>query len=400
MSSLLHVWQGRYPWEVRVGKINRTLLAAGWKVTVASRRGEDEPAQESLDGIDIMRVGTPASGRLRVTSLPVPGNPVWARALNRITAQSRPDVVLVRDIPLAITAAAAARRHGAKFVIDMAEHYPAAMRSWKKYSESILGRLAVHTLRVPDMVERAAVAAADGIVVVCEEMRERLVCEYGIPEEKVCVARNTPELPLPAVNAAPSAAPGDRSRFGYFGILCQDRQLDVVLRGFDQALRSDPALSLLVAGAGESEETLKRLASGLAARDRIRFTGRFSPEQLPELLASVDFGVVALEANEFTEHTMANKFFDYSARGMPFLYPDLRPPRRVMASMNCGEPYKPGDAASVTDGMLFLRERLGRNELAYADAGARGRRAVEAEFNWGKDGGRLRGFLQRIASSR
>lgn len=398
MSSLLHVWQSRYPWEVRVGKINRTLLAAGWEITVVARRGEGEPVRESLDGVHIERVGSGASGLPRKLSLPIPGNPVWARALDQAAARAKPRVILVRDIPLAATAAGIARRHGAKMVLDMAEHYPAAMRSWKKYSQNLMGRLAVHGLRLPDAVERRSVAAADGIIVVCEEMRERLMTEYGVPDERICVAMNTPELPLPLIEATQAPA-GNRGRFGYFGILCQDRQLDIILRGFDEAWRADNGLSLLLAGGGESEQELRSLAAALPSKDRIRFTGKFSPAELPALMAEVDFGIVALEANEFTEHTLANKFFDYAARGMPFLFADLKPLRRVMAAMGSGEGYEPGSAPSAARAMLALRRTLGKDEAAYLETGARGRKAVEGEFNWARDGGRLAAFLQRAANS-
>ena len=52
-------------------------------------------------------------------------------------------------------------------LIDMAEHYPATMRTWKKYQGNALARFLVFWAKVPDLVERRSVGLADGIITVC-----------------------------------------------------------------------------------------------------------------------------------------------------------------------------------------------------------------------------------------
>lgn len=235
---------------------------------------------------------------------------------------------------------------------------------------------------------------ASAVWVVCEEQRERLVREYGFPRERIELVLNTPELAkLPAFVPPSGRPPG--GRFGYHGILCDDRELEVILRGFDRFVASQPeaarpGLSLLLAGGGESETQLRALKQGLAHGAQIEMTGRYRPEDLQGLYDRVDYGVVALRASVFTEHTLANKFFDYAALGKPFVYPKLAPLERVMSQLRCGVGFEPGSEASVTQAFESLLQ------APYVELAKSGRAAIERELNWMQDSERLLASLQKL----
>lgn len=384
MKRLVHVWQSYYPWEVRVGKINRALRAAGCAVGVVARRRPGEPRTEETDFEAVRRVGHSLVPGL---SAPIPGNPFWTRGIQDALREFSPDAVLVRDVPLALTAGLVGRRRGIPVFLDMAEHYPEAMRCWKKYSSGLRRKL-VHDWRVPDRLERASLPLMAGILVVCEEQKERLLRQYSIEPERICVVLNTPE------REAWAEVPRGTSRsrpfqFGYHGVLNEGRALEVVLRGFDRACAAEPDLRLLVAGGGESEGALRALAATLPSREKIEFTGSYAPQSLPELYARTDFGVVSLRENGFTRHTLANKLFDYAALGKPFVYPALGPLQRVLARMRCGVAFAPGSPESAARAMLDIRR------ADYAAMSRSGIEAIDAEFNWTVDSARMLEFLTR-----
>jgi glycosyltransferase involved in cell wall biosynthesis len=382
MRSVLHVWLAGYPAEVRVGKINRALVAAGVNVSVLSRARPGEHPRAFADGVMIRRVGARLPSAL---SLPVPGNPFWRETLRATVAETRPELILVREIPVALAAADAARRAGAKIVLDMAEHYPEAMRSWRKYSRG-LPRLLVHRLRLPDRLERAVVERVDGIVVVCDEQKARLVEEYRVSPDRICVAMNTPE-PSKAPRTTRRRAP---AAFGYHGNLSADRDLPTVLAGFDRAAERDAAITLHVAGGGESEDELRGLHARMRHRARVRLTGRYALDDLPTLYRESDYGIVALQANPFTEHTVANKLFDYAALGMPFVHSDVGPVTRISRQIGSGVPFDAGSAESAARAFLALRK------MDYRLLSKKGATAVARRFNWGVDGKRLVEFLASI----
>lgn len=383
MRRLLHVWQSYYPWEVRVGKINRALSAAGCEVGVLARRRPGEPRTESTGSGSIRRVDFLHP----ILSTPFSGNPVWTRGLMDAVRDLSPDAILVRDIPLALTAGLVGRRRATPVFLDMAEHYPEAMRCWRKYSTGLRRKL-VHDWRLPDRLERACLPLMAGILVVCEEQRERLMRQYGVEAERICVVLNTPEREAWAHVPRGTTRPKP-FQFGYHGVLNEGREFEVVLRGFDRACSEQPDLRLLVAGGGESEGALRALASSLPSRDKIEFTGSYAPERLPELYARTDFGVLSLRENDFTRHTLANKLFDYAALGKPFIYPGLGPLERVLARMRCGVAFEPGSADSAGRAMLAIRS------ADYGELSRRGIESIDAEFNWSVDSARMLEFLSR-----
>jgi glycosyltransferase involved in cell wall biosynthesis len=389
VKRLLHVWQSHYPWEVRVGKINRALRAAGCEVTVVARRGPGEPETEAVDSVVIRRVG-PA--RFPLLSTPLPGNPFWSRGIEGAIREVQPDAILVRDIPLALTAGRLGRRHAKPVFLDMAEHYPEAMRCWQKYSSGFRRKL-VHDWRLPDRIEAAALPLMEGILVVCEEQKDRLVREYSYPAERICVVLNTPEREA-WTNVRKGTSRRKPFLFGYHGVLNEGRELEVVLKGFDRACAAEPDLRLLIAGGGESEGSLRAFAEGLASRDKIEFTGRFAPERLLELYSRVDFGVLSLRANTFTRNTLANKLFDYAALGKPFIYPGLGPLERVMSRMRCGVAFEPGSAESAAAAFREVRR------ADYEALSRRGLESIDREFNWTADSSRMLEFLTRRGRAR
>ncbi len=396
--KILLVWQAEYPWEIRLGKMIASLKAQGHQVALLCRQTGNLPAKEELDGVTICRVGParrdgPLARPAAMASLPIWFNPLWMTALNRLAERFAPDLIVARDIPLALLAVRVAERRGVPVLLDMAEHYPEAMRSWDKYARNPLARKVVFDWKVPDWVEARVVPSMAGITVVCDEQKERLVREYGYPRDRIEVVLNTPNLA--SYRGVPRGTSNPRpSTFGYHGILCHDRDLETVVRGFEIAAERNPHLHLMLCGDGESASSLRALTETSPASQRIAMTGRYTASELPELYAKADFGIVSLRVNEFTQHTLANKFFDYAALGKPFIFTRVRPLENAMRSMQCGVPFEGGDPLSVADAM----ERL--YESDYATMSRNGTESVKDRFNWAWDEQIFLNFVGRYALSR
>src|SRR5712671_914888 len=130
--TVCKVWDSEYPWDVRVEKIARALTDAGHAVHLVARNRRGAAVIERSPEATIHRL-TPwrwAGARLNAASMfPAFFNPRWVRAITRTAREVRADVILCRDLPLAIPAIRAGRRLGIPVVLDMAENYPAMMRS-------------------------------------------------------------------------------------------------------------------------------------------------------------------------------------------------------------------------------------------------------------------------------
>lgn len=385
-KRITYVWQSTYPWDVRVEKICQSLRRQGNQVEIIARRGAGEAPVEEHQGLVIRRVGPTAP---RFASLPLPGNPIWRSALRVYAKQFRPQLVIARDIPVALQSASVAREMGVPMVIDMAEHYPEAMRSWKKYQRSTLMRIAINQLRLPDRIERKSVGLADGILTVCEEMKQRLADDYQYPLERVLSVTNAPERNRFAGFAIPSAQKAGK-RFGYHGVVIQDRDLLTIVRGFDLAAEKDREITLTIAGGGESLADIQAEVQRLRNRGRIEFHGPFARTEVDKLYQDIDFGIVSWALNPFSNTTIANKFFDYAACGKPMLFTNTRPMLRLMQTMRCGTAYRGDDPNSVADSMLALVQ------ADYVSMARNGQRAIAEQFNWENETARMMEFLDQI----
>ena len=124
------VWDAEYPWDVRVEKIALALTDAGHTVHLVARNRRNEPTTERLPEGTVHRL-TPlrwAPASLNAASMfPAFFNPRWIRAIARTARDARADVILSRDLPLAIPAVLAGPVAGEFFhrVFDGAGHFVA-----------------------------------------------------------------------------------------------------------------------------------------------------------------------------------------------------------------------------------------------------------------------------------
>lgn len=389
LRRVLYIRQAPYPWDIRVEKVCKAVRAHGCEVLILARRGLDQPETEVVDGMQVHRVGphTP-----RFVSLPVPSSPVWQRALTKQIRAFRPDLLIARDIPMAPFAQVAGRRFGIPWVIDMAEHYPAAMRSWKKYNQNWVYKTLVDTLRLPDRIERRVVRDTNGVMPVCEEQKSRLMRDYGVPADRIVTVMNTPDRDAFA-DVAPATRKDSLWRFGYHGFVDRDRDLATLIRGFDLAISRGVPVSLEIAGAGGALAELQELADALPSRSRISFHGAYLPGATKALYSQVDFGIVPCQVNAFTQCTVANKFFDYAACGRPFIFTATAPTVRLMETMNCGVSYEGGNPEAVAAAIAQI------TRADYDVLANNGRLAVEKTFNWSCDARRMVAFLDSVAAA-
>ncbi len=346
-----------------------------------------QPGEEvDTDGVRIVRVGV---DRPRSWTMPISANPLWRSAIRREVERSKPDVIMAREIMLAEASADVARRRDLPVLIDMAEHYPATMRSFKKYRDNALARLLVFHARVPDHVERRSVERADGILTVCDEQNHRLNQAFGYREDRMAVVHNTPALDaFPGVRLGSSTPP---RVFAYHGAMTPQRGLDLLLRGFALANANHPDIRLDLCGTGESFHDLVAQARDLGIADRVRFTGSYHYADLARLYSETDVGLVTYPTDESIEHTIGNKLFDYLLCGKPVIVSPVRPLRRVVEETESGLVLNGCSPASIAWGIESFRVS---DPAPFA---GRGLAAARSKYHWERDSEVLCRFVDGYA---
>jgi glycosyltransferase involved in cell wall biosynthesis len=393
---ILKIFDGDYPWDVRVEKVTRTLIDAGHEVLLVCRnkRG-DRPRRERLEGgLDVERV--PALGPPGL-SLPVFFSPLWVGAVRAAARRFAPDLVLARDLPMAPLAVWAARRSGAPVVADLAEPYPDSLRSIYQFNDPSWSDRLVRSPAAADAVERWVVRRVDHAVVVCPEAGERLE-RVGLDAGRWTVVRNTPLTGRFDRSGAPAAELEPLSgRFVllFSGILAGDRGLDTAIDAMTILAERHPGrFGLLVVGEGPVREALAERARRAGLGDAVHFTGWVDYARLPDIIAGSDLGLLPFHACPHIDASLANKLFEYMTLGLPVVASDVPPHRRVITDAANGVVFPPGDAQALAATIAELADAPDRCR-AFAEAGLV---AAADRYNWSRDAERLLDVVEGVGS--
>ena len=368
-KTILYVVNAKVPEEIRAEKICSALVNMGHRVIIACKWSGEDLIRETTQGYLISRIGK--DKRLATC---FPGNPIWTNAIKDLVHDFKPDIIICREMIPMLSCTQAAKGRNIPIILDMAEHYPAAMREWKKYSQNPLSRFLVHTLPLPELIESHAVKHADAIITVCEEQNQRLQSQYSYPKEALFIVHNTPEKSIfndviPRCNIPPIS-------FGHHGYFTLERNLENLVLGFDIAAKRFPDITLLLAGTGETLEDVSRLVQTVSSRDRIHLTGPYKAKDLSVLYNRTDIGILPYAEQEFRQFTLPNKAFDYMACGKPIISSGLQPMKRLLDETGAGI-YGP---CSSPEDISLMIERIMEADIQILSA--RGHQAFLSKYHW------------------
>jgi len=395
-----HVWDADYPWDVRVEKISASL-GREHEVHLVCRNRQRRPVYELRDGLHINRLPRLPwlPHRLQgAAGFPAFFNPLWLHAIWRTARRQRADVILVRDLPLALTAVVAGRLLRIPVVLDMAENYPAMIQDVWDAGRARFGDRLVRNPRWIELVERLTVRLVDHVIVVVDESRDRLA-RLGVPDSKMTIVMNTPsvdrgrgaEREHTAVSAGGAT---DDLVIGYLGLLEAPRGVGTALHALREARRRVPRVRLIIIGSGRDEAMFKEEARALGVTDCVDFLGWLDYRDALAALRRCDVGLVPHHATASWQTTIPNKLFDYMSLGKPVIVSSARPTERIVNEERCGLVFADQDPRSLAAAVVAMADPAVREAC-----GRRGRDAIERRYNWEADERRLLAALRGVAGA-
>lgn len=356
-----------YTHDSRVEKEARTLVGAGYSVTVVCKAAVGLPSVEERDGIRVVRVAPPGHW--------IPG---WrflrnSRIFERTLVETRPHILHAHDSDTLGPVAAAARRLGIPFVYDAHELWLGQGRWGRSWLYSALLYLFFSIL------ERRLIRRSAAQVTVSTPIARWLERRYHL--QHVVLLPNYPEAAPEfgrdlRTRIDPQSLPQGAPIILYLGGLTEERGLEALVQAIP-LLRSRAHLVLL--GQGALAGSLRRLAAELGVEERLHLLAPVPPAEVIGWAASADIGVSPLVPSSLNNrYSLGNKLFQYMAAGLPVVASDFPQVRDVVIGSDAGLCVDTTDTqqiASAIDGLLADRDRLramGRNA----------RRAVEERYNW------------------
>jgi glycosyltransferase involved in cell wall biosynthesis len=365
------------PTDLRVvGKEGAALAAAGWRVLhlcptqPATSGSEAVPDQHEGVGIDRYRRGRGWRGRL----LGIP-------ALARHAAATGAAVLHASEPDAWFAALLAARRNGARVVLDVHEHYPSRLDGRLPAALRPLARAAIRRAC------RLAAGRADAVVVA----KDGLDADFTTAPRTIAV-RN---YAAAAAVVPRRHGPGPLT-LAHLGVLGR-------ARGAMQMLESlalcPPGTRLVLLGrfTDGSEAEFRARAEALGLTDRIEHRGWLPHAEALAEAARADLGLVLFQPG-VENHRLAlpHKMFDYMLAGLPVVAPAFAEEvAGILRQADCGVLVDSAAPAAVAAAIAGLADPARRAAL-----GANGRAAALGRFGWEAEAARLVGLYRDLAPLR
>jgi len=265
-----------------------------------------------------------------------------------------------------------------KVVADLHENWVAAIEQYA-WSTEIPARWFVRPGRWRRLESRW-LSRADGIIVVIEEMEERLR-SLGIAGERIAVVSNTVRRTgFDAYGLDPAVAESMKSDLTilYTGGMDRHRGLETALRAMPAVLQAVPGARLVLVGDGAVRGELETLSNSLGVASRVQFVGRRPQASIPSYIAGADIGLIPHARSEHTDHTIPHKLFHYMYMGVPVVSTDCRPLKRIVDESGAGLVAVAGDPGAFAEAILELARSVDLRRTCSEN----GKSAVASTYNW------------------
>ena len=380
--NILYIWDADYPWDVRVEKICNSLHNAGNEVHIVARNVKKSPEEETIKGVHIHRLKPMQNDFINYAlTFPFFLSPKWNRRIHKVIEKHHIDVVIVRDLPMAVAGVRAGDKYGLPVIFDMAEDYCAMLREiWKK--RKFKGaNLVVRNPYFAKWIEKYVIHRFEHIFVVVEEAGD-LVKKMGVRPENISVIGNTPVLR--ELRFSGSSVPPDieilKARYSviYTGGITPDRGLSVVIEAIPRVVKEIKDFLFVIVGSGFEVENLKRQIGKSGLEAYVKWVGWVAHDSLYEYIKASRIGIIPHHVTDHIDTTIPNKIYDYMACGIPVIASDAAPMKRILAEEKCGRAFKSGNAESLADAIIGIHHDPGA-------LGERGKGAIMEKYNWEND---------------
>ena len=314
MTRICMIAYTHYSRDPRVRREAEALAGRGDTVDFICEREPDKPKRQTCNGVNLHAISVGRYQGGSTLTYIYRYACFFAKSfflVSYLFFKNRYDVVQVHTMPdFLVFAALVPKVFGAKVVLDVHDLMP------ELYICKFKVRPEHPNIRLITWVERMSIAFAHRAIAVHEPHLKALL-SHGNPAAKFEILLNVPD---PAIFQTRKTGRADeRFRLVYHGTIAPRHGLEVALRAVHAVKARIPQLELLIIGAGEDLERLKKLAGELDIKENVRFVPPMPVEDLPRHLHQADVGIVPILYDEFTRYMLPLKLLEYVGLGIPVI---------------------------------------------------------------------------------
>jgi glycosyltransferase involved in cell wall biosynthesis len=356
-----------YESDSRIVRYSKTLTQRGDSVDVVAYGVEREPLGErDVDGVKLFKIQrrlktkntSPLSHLLPLLKFFVLSGVLVTRKHFRQPY----DLIHVHNIPeWLVFAVSLPKLLGARILLDIHDLVPELFAAkFKTRDRSFI-------VPVLSAVERWSCQFSDHVIISNHLWRERLV-KRSVADSKCSVFFNNidPDLFYPRTRTRHD----ERKIVLFPGSLQWHQGVDIAIKAFPRVLEQCPTAEFHIYGNGGVIHELQALTSQLGLEKKVLFCRPVTVNNIPQILADADAGVVPKRNDLFGNEAYSTKIMEFMSQGIPVVLS-----RTAVDSYYFNENQvrfcESGDADSFAEGIIevltdeSLRQRLVRNASTY-----------------------------------
>jgi glycosyltransferase involved in cell wall biosynthesis len=306
----------RYDTDNRVRRYAEALAKRGDHVEVIALGSDaSEAGVDQIKGVSVHRILSRSRKEKRKWAYALPLLRFClasARLLKRRHRQVQYDLIHVHNVPdFLVFAAWYPKLTGAKLILDIHDIVPELFASKFAAHPSALYVRALRT------VEKLSTAFADHVIVSNDIWRKTLVSR-SVTDARCSVFLNHVDR---EVFFRRERTRNDGKFVMLFpGTFQWHQGLDIAIRALADILKQVPTAELHLYGGGggaDAKARLSELADHLNLDGHVKFFGGVPLDQMPDIMANADVGVVPKRANSFGNEAYSTKIMEFMSQGVP-----------------------------------------------------------------------------------
>jgi glycosyltransferase involved in cell wall biosynthesis len=378
-----------YPSDVRIKKETDALLSSGFNVCLLCLRRSGEKKEERINGLLIQRLYAGENNvELAFWDVIMAStfiHPVFRRAIPNWIKKNSITALHVHDLPLSGTALSIKKTINIPVVLDFHENYPDALRVWFAWKKNPIARLKNKIFMNAERwtkLEKRASQEGDHIIAVVEEMKQRLIADYSVANEKVTVVSNTEDKSFlnQPIDSTIYKEFSDKFIITYSGNIGPHRGVDIVIEAIS-LLKDHPKVIFVIVGSGSDPVMtfLKNLTVQYNVESKVFFLGRQPFDKFFSYMRFADANIIPHKSNLHTDNTVPHKLFQAMMVGKPIMVSSCAPLKRIVNLTHSGIVFEADNAQSLAEKIKVLytdkemQKQLGENGI---------KATHEGNWNW------------------
>ena len=342
------VLDGNYPSDIRVRK-EAESLAKLHDVYILCRITKNIEPFETIKGVNIIRKieykNNVHKGIIDAITAILFIHPFLGNIISNFIKDNKIDVLHVHDLPLAKTVYIAAKKNGTKTVLDLHENYPAALKTWFIWRKNPIIRLKnklFFNYNRWRKYESSILKKYDVLIAVVEEMKQRLISQHNIPENKIFVVPNSEKKEF-AKNFETFKGDyfsdyHDKFIISYVGGFGPHRGLHNAIEGMKWISEKIPNALLVLVGPSNKDVRiyLENIVQQNNLEKYVLIKGSEPFSKVIDIMKGSNINIIPHISNEHTESAVPHKFFQILLSQKPLLVSDCAPMKRLVEENGVG----------------------------------------------------------------